>query len=131
MTVYIDGFIASVPAADKAAYVEYTIRIDALFIEVGALRVVDGWGEDVPHGSVTDFHRAVQAPEGEIVVFGYIEWPDKATRNTAWGRLMHDERMKGAQPFDGKRRIYGASEATSVQEMVTWRTCMATGSGTN
>ena len=115
--MYIDGFIASVPTADKAAYVEYTNRIDALFVEFGATRVVDGWGDDVPHGTVTDFYRAVAAPEGEVVVFGYIEWPDKAARTTGWDALMKDERMKGQQPpFDGKRMIFGAFEAISVQE---------------
>ena len=115
--MYIDGFIASVPTEGKAAYVEYTNRIDALFVEFGATRVVDGWGDDVPHGTVTDFYRAVAAPEGEVVVFGYIEWPDKAARTTGWDRLMQDERMKGQQPpLDGKRMIFGAFEAISVQE---------------
>jgi len=113
--MYIDGFIASVPPEDKAAYVEYTNRVDALFVEFGATRVVDGWGDDVPRGEVTDFYRAVAAPEGETVVFGYIEWPDKATRNAAWERVMQDERMSGQQPFDGKRMILGAFDAISVQ----------------
>ncbi len=112
----IDGFIASVPTADKTAYVEYTNRIDALFIEFGATRVVDGWGDDVPHGTITDFYRAVQAPEGEEIVFGYIEWPDKATRASGWERLMTDERMQGEPPFDSKRMILGAFEAICIQE---------------
>ena len=114
--MYIDGFVASVPDRDRDAYIEYTNRIDALFIEFGATRVVDGWGDDVPRGTVTDFYRAVQAPEGETVVFGYIEWPDKVTRTQAWGRLMQDERMSGSQPFDGKRMILGAFETICVKE---------------
>ncbi len=115
--MYIDGFIASVPPAEKAAYVEYTYRIDAMFIEYGATRVVDGWGDDVPHGKVTDFYRAVAAPEGETVVFGYIEWPDKETRMTGWDRIMKDECMASQQPpFDGKRMVFGAFEAICVQE---------------
>jgi len=115
--MYIDGFIASVPTEHKAAYVEYTNRIDAMFIEYGATRVVDGWGDDVPHGTVTDFYRAVAAPERETVVFGYIEWPDKEARTTGWDRLMQDERMKDQQPpFDGKRMVFGAFEAICVQE---------------
>jgi uncharacterized protein YbaA (DUF1428 family) len=115
--MYIDGFVASVPNAEKAAYVEHTRRIDGLFIDHGATRVVDGWGDDVPHGTQTDFYRAVAAPEGETVVFGYIEWPDKATRDAGWGKVMQDERMKGeAPPFDGKRMIFGAFDAISVME---------------
>jgi uncharacterized protein YbaA (DUF1428 family) len=115
--MYIDGFVASVPTAEKAAYVEYTNRIDALFVEYGATRVVDGWGDDVPHGKVTDFYRAVAAPEVETVVFGYIEWPDKETRTTGWDGIMKDERMSGQQaPFDGKRMIFGGFDAICVKE---------------
>lgn len=115
--MYIDGFVASVPLAEKANYIEHTKRIDALFIEYGATRVVDGWGDDVPHGQLTDFYRAVAAPEGEEVVFGYIEWPDKATRDAGWESVMQDERMgSGPPPFDGKRMIFGAFDAISVME---------------
>lgn len=28
---------------------------DPVFIEYGALRVVECWGDDVPHGKTTDF----------------------------------------------------------------------------
>lgn len=112
----IDGFVASVPTTEKAAYVEHANRVDALFLEFGATRVVDGWGQDVPHGKVTDFYRAVAATEGETVVFGYIEWPDAETRTRGWDAVMKDERMNDEQaPFDGKRMIFGAFEAVCVQ----------------
>ena len=113
----IDGFVASVPTGEKAAYVDYTNRVDALFVEYGATRVVDGWGYDVPHGKVTDFYRAVAAPEGETVVFGYIEWPDAEARTRGWDAVMKDERMNESQPpFDGKRMIFGAFEAICIRE---------------
>ena len=115
---YIDGFVAAVPNDARQAYTDYANRIDALFIEYGATRVVDGWGEDVPHGQQTDFYRAVAATNTETVVFGYIEWPDKATRMAAWDRIMHDDRMGGDAPFDGKRMIFGAFDAISVQEKI-------------
>ena len=57
-----------------------------VFQEYGAIRVVEAWGDDVPDGKVTDFNRAVKAEDGENVVFSWIEWPDKATRDDRLGR---------------------------------------------
>jgi uncharacterized protein YbaA (DUF1428 family) len=114
--MYIDGFVASVPTDQKQSYSEYCRRVDALFLDYGANRVVDGWGDDVPRGKQTDFYRAVEASEGETVVFGWIEWSDKATRDAGWEGAMKDERMGSGSPSDGKRMIFGSFEAVSVQE---------------
>jgi uncharacterized protein YbaA (DUF1428 family) len=41
------------------------------------------------------------------VAVGWITWPDRATRDAAWEKLMQDERMMGhGMPFDGKRMIF-------------------------
>ena len=73
-------------------------------------RVVECWGDDVPEGKVTDFRRSVQAKEGESVVFSWVEWPDKATRDAGMEKFMKDPRMEaaGEMPFDGKRMIFGS-----------------------
>jgi uncharacterized protein YbaA (DUF1428 family) len=80
-----------------------------LFKEFGAARMVENWGDDVPDGKVNDFKGAVQAEEGEVVVFSWMEYADKATRDAAGQKMMSDERMKDMfdMPFDGKRMIYG------------------------
>jgi uncharacterized protein YbaA (DUF1428 family) len=113
---YIDGFIAAVPTENKQAFIEHARMIDALFLEFGALRVVEGWGDDVSHGKVTDFYRAVQATEGEAIVFSWIEWPDKATRDAAMEKMQSDERMTGPMPFDGKRMIFGGFDPVFVAQ---------------
>ena len=105
---YIDGFVAPVRTANKDAYTAHARRMDAIFLEFGALRVVECWGDDVPHGQVTDFHRAVQAGNDETVAFAWIEWPDRATRDAAMERMRTDPRMMAEpMPFDGKRMIMG------------------------
>jgi uncharacterized protein YbaA (DUF1428 family) len=116
---YIDGFVIPVPSADRAAFIEHATAADCLFLEHGALRVTEGWGDDVPDGKVTDFRRSVQASEHETVCFAWIEWPDKATRDAGMKSVMDDPRMKDipAMPFDGKRMIFGGFETVvSVQK---------------
>jgi len=107
---YVDGFLAAVPTANKEAFLKHARLGDSVFIEFGALRVVECWGDDVPPGTQTDFFRAVQARADETVVFSWIEWPDKATRDAGMEKMMADPRMQpenNPMPFDGKRLIYG------------------------
>jgi len=105
---YVDGLVASVPDGGRQGFVDHAARIAGLFRENGALRVVDGWGIDVPAGKVTDFKRAVRANDGETVIFGWVEWPDKATRDAGMGALMRDTRMREIPPpWNGQLAIFG------------------------
>jgi uncharacterized protein YbaA (DUF1428 family) len=115
---YIDGFVAGVPAANKEAYLALATKAAAIFKKCGALRVVETWGDDVPEGKVTDFRRAVAAEEGEVIVFSWVEWPDKATRDEGWKKMMEDPEMQPGQdmPFDGKRMIWGGFNPILDQE---------------
>jgi uncharacterized protein YbaA (DUF1428 family) len=108
---YIDGMIAAVPTANKQEYLNHARAAAAIFREHGASRCVETWGDDVPDGKVTDFRRAVQATADETVVFSWITWPDKATRDAGWPKIMQDSRMAGLKmPFDGKRLVHGGFE---------------------
>jgi len=107
---YIDGFVAAVPKANKQAYRRHAADAFPLFEEFGATRIVEAWGDDLPDGKVTDFRRAVQAKDDEEVVFSWVEYPDKATRDAASEKIRTDPRMKevgATMPFDGQRMIYG------------------------
>jgi len=109
---YIDGFVIAAPTAKRQEIIDYAARFDPMFLELGALRVVEAWGDDVPAGKVTDFQRAVLAKDDETVMFSWIEWPDKATRDAGMKKMMEDPRMEAANPmpFDGKRMIFGGFE---------------------
>lgn len=114
---YIDGYVMAVPTENKQKFIDHANRGDTIFTEMGATRVVECWGDDVPEGKVTDFFRAVQAKDGETIVFSWVEWPDKATRDAAMQTMMSedfkDERLdpeKNPMPFDGKRMIFGGFE---------------------
>jgi len=114
---YIDGFVIAVPTTNKQKFIEHARRSDSIFTDFGATRVVECWADDVPEGKITDFGKAVQATADESVVFSWIEWPDKETRDAAMQTMMSDgfddERMdseKYPMPFDGKRLIFGGFE---------------------
>lgn len=115
---YIDGFVIAVPQANKQKFIEHANLGDGVFLDLGATRILECWQDDVPDGQVTDFRRAVQAQDDEAVVFSWVEWPDKATRDAAMAKLTEmmedpskaDPRMdpeKNPMPFDGKRLIFG------------------------
>ena len=109
---YVDGYVLPVPDGKRDAYRALADKASAIFREYGAVRVVEGWGDDVPDGKITDYRRAVKAKEGETVVYSWVEWPDKATRDEGWKKVMEDERMKpeGDMPFDGQRMFWGGFE---------------------
>ena len=107
---YVDGFVIAVPTANKEKFIKHATEGDSVFVEYGATRVLECWGDDVKAGKQTDFQRAVQAKDDETVVFSWIEWPDKATRDNGMEKVMKDPRMtpeNNPMPFDGMRMIFG------------------------
>jgi uncharacterized protein YbaA (DUF1428 family) len=107
---YIDGFVLAVPTKNKDAYREMAQKAAGVFKDYGATHVVEAWGDDIPDGKLTDFRMAVKAEKEETVVFSWITWPDKATRDEGMKKTMEDPRMKPDfenMPFDGKRMIFG------------------------
>ncbi len=106
---YVDGFLAPVKGGRQDDYLSMAQMAAPLFLEYGALRVVETWNDDVKAGKVNDMRTAVLAQDGEDTVFSWIEWPDKATRDVGWQKLMADERMKMPEnnPMEGARMIYG------------------------
>jgi len=109
---YTDGFVVPVPETNREAYRELAAKMAKVFRQHGATRVIEAIADDVDHGKVTDFYRAVKAEDGETVVFSFIEWPDKQARDEAWGKIMADEslRPQGEMPFNGQRMFWGGFE---------------------
>ena len=109
---YIDGFVVPVPTRNKATYRAMAEKIAPLFLELGATRVVECWGDDVPDGKVTDFKTAVKAESDESIVFAWVLWPSKEVRDAGQVKMREDPRMQpdGEMPFDGKRMIFGGFE---------------------
>jgi uncharacterized protein YbaA (DUF1428 family) len=110
---YVDGFIAAVPTANREAFRKHAADAAVVFKELGALHVVECWGDDVPDGKVTSFPMAVKKKEDETVVFSWIVWPSRQARDEGMKKMMADPRMQpeaNPMPFDGKRLIFGGFE---------------------
>lgn len=111
---YIDGFVAAVPTINRAEYRSFAERSWSAFREYGALSMCECWGEDVPEGETTSFPMAVWKRKDESVVFSWIEWPDKETRDSCYRAMSRDPRFAEftckARPFDGRRSIFGGFE---------------------
>jgi uncharacterized protein YbaA (DUF1428 family) len=107
---YVDGFVLAVPKDNIEAYKTLAKTACAIWMEHGALDYVECIGDDVPYGEVTSFPRAVQAKDDEIVVFSWVVYESRQSRDAVMAKVMADERLKSdwsAMPFDGKRMIFG------------------------
>ena len=112
--LYVDGFVAAVATANRAAYTEHARQVAQVFKDHGAISVVDAWGDDVPEGKLTSFPMAVQRKADETVVFGWVVWASRAARDEGWKLTMADARMQSADmPFDGKRMIFDGFEVVA------------------
>ena len=81
-----------------------------MFKAHGALSLVECWGDDVPVGKINSMHSAVLRKDDETVVFSWITWPDKATRDIGMQKVFDDARSSvtmANMPFDGTRMIFG------------------------
>ena len=49
---YIDGFVIAVPTANKQKFIEHARHFDSLFIELGAIRVIETRAWTRPHPAI-------------------------------------------------------------------------------
>jgi uncharacterized protein YbaA (DUF1428 family) len=120
---YVDGFILPLKNGKEDAYRQMAEMFAGKAKELGALGIVESLGDGLEHGHTTDFFRAVQAQDGENVVFSFIMWPSKDVRDSAWEKIMADPEMQpsGEMPFDGKRMFWGGFKPL----LNTWETADA------
>ncbi len=107
--MYIAGFVIPVPEEKMEAYRRWAENSAEIFKDYGCLEIVESWEDNVPDGKQTDFRRAVDAKEGEMIVFSWQVWPDKATLEAVEAKMHDDPRFEisGEIPFDARRLIYG------------------------
>ena len=114
---YVDGYLLAVPLARKEEYKAHAEAAWPIYKDYGAIAFYECWGDDVPDGQITSFPMAVKKKPDEVVVFSWVEWPDKAARDRFVAGVETDERFAAMppMPFDGKRMIYGGFEPLVVR----------------
>ena len=113
---YVDGFVIAVPKKKLADYKKLAQKAGKIWMEHGALEFRECVADDVKVGKLTSFPQAVKLKPGEVVVFSYVVYKNRAARDKINKKIMEDPRlndmMAGREmPFDGKRMIYGGFDS--------------------
>jgi uncharacterized protein YbaA (DUF1428 family) len=108
---YVDGFVLAVPKRKLAAYRRISRAAGKVWREHGALEYRECVGDDLRVKMGVPFPRLAGAKPGEAVVFSWIVYESRASRDRVNARVMKDPRiaksMKAPMPFDLKRMAYG------------------------
>src|SRR5688572_21160526 len=108
---YVDGFVVPVPKKNIEAYRAAAEKMGQVWKEHGALEYHEYIADDVKPGKFTSFPQSVDLKDDETVVFSWIVYPDRATRDRVNEKVMADPRIKDEMSpdnmvFDGKRMIF-------------------------
>jgi uncharacterized protein YbaA (DUF1428 family) len=107
---YVDGFVVPVPKKKLAAYRKIAHKAGKIWMDLGALSYVECVADDVKKGKRTSFPRSVKLKPTEVVVFSWITYSSRKSRDAVMAKVMKDKRMDmdmKNMPFDGKRMIFG------------------------
>ena len=116
MTNYIDGFVLPVPRIHLNEYRSVAEKVAEIWKEYGALAYFEYVGEDLTLEGTRSFIEIVDAKENEAIVFGWVIFPSKETRDLANKQVPADPRMTVlvtplTNPkrliFDASRMVYG------------------------
>jgi uncharacterized protein YbaA (DUF1428 family) len=113
---YIDGYVIPLPAKNVAVYRRMANKMGKLWIEYGALQLMESIADDVKPGKLTSFPQSVKLKKGETVVFSYIVFKSRKDRDRINAKVMNDPRIAKIMdpkkiPFDGKRMFFGGFKA--------------------
>jgi uncharacterized protein YbaA (DUF1428 family) len=109
---YVDGFVLPVPRKNLAAYKKMARKAGRIWIEHGALQFVENVADDVKPGKWTSFPQSVKLKPDEVVMFSYIVFASRRSRDAVNKKVMADPRLAAmmdpkSMPFDGKRMFWG------------------------
>ncbi len=116
MANYIDGFVLPIPRAHLEEYGQVAEKVAAIWREHGALAYFEYVGDDLKMQGIRSFSEAVNAKEDEAIIFGWVVFDSKETRDLANQKVITDPRMtdlvgpltdSSRLIFDASRMVYG------------------------
>ena len=110
---YADGFLIPVPKKNLGAYKEISEKAGGIWMEHGALDYKECVGDDLlVEGMTATFPGTLNLKKGEVVVFSWILYKDRAHRDRVNKKVMADPRVAIPPkcPFDPARMHYGGFE---------------------
>jgi len=111
MANYIDSFVLPVPRLHLDEYMRVAEKVAEIWKGYGALTYCEYVGEDLKLEGTRSFIEVVDLKEDEVVIFGWVLFPSKLTRDLANKQVPKDPRMAAlvAPLTDPKRLIFDAS----------------------
>ena len=116
MTNYIDGFVLPIPEDRIEDYRRVAESVAGIYKEHGALEYFEFVGDDMRREGTQSFEDFVGSTTGEVVVFGWIVYESRESRDEVNAKVENDPRMPGlVEPlvdpshpvFDANRMAYG------------------------
>lgn len=108
---YVDGFVLVVPKKNVQAYKKMSNDAGKVWMEHGALQYIEAVGDDMNSKMQTNFPAMAKAKRSEAVIFAWIVYRSKASRDSVLKKVMKDSRITMSSdpkkmPFDVNRMAY-------------------------
>ncbi|WP_218396082.1 DUF1428 domain-containing protein [Alteromonas lipotrueae] len=112
MANYIDGFVFPLSRNHLNEYKRLAESVAQIWKEHGALDYFEYVGDDMSLEGTRSFTDVVAATDNEIVVFGWVVFDSRETRDLANEKVSSDSRVvdlinSSNSGFDAKRMVYG------------------------
>lgn len=119
---YIDGFVLPIPRGQVETYKQVSIKVAEIWKEYGALSYQEFIGDDLKLEGTRSFAELSNKLKDEVIVFGWVIFDSKTTRDLANKAVPQDSRMADivaplVDPdnliFDASRMMYGGFKSLS------------------
>jgi uncharacterized protein YbaA (DUF1428 family) len=112
MANYVDGFVLPVPRRHLDEYRRLVEAAAEIWLEHGALEYREHVGDDLSSPGLRSFTELSDASNDDVVIFGWVSFDSRESRDRANARVSNDPRMTklieaDGSGFDARRMAYG------------------------